>query len=118
MVREPSYSSLLIRVLQSDSEVEFNESFILFSINFSVIVFSFQYVPETPSYLLYTNQEARAEKSLQWLRGPEADISSEMATIHSNIRRMRDQGTSCRNVLVPQLLKPLLITCGLMFFQR
>ena len=77
-----------------------------------------QYVPETPSYLLYTNQEARAEKSLQWLRGPDTDISAEMATIHSNIRRMREQGTNCKNVLVPQLLKPLMITCGLMFFQR
>ena len=75
-------------------------------------------MPETPSYLLYTNQEIRAEKSLQWLRGPDADISSELATIHSNIRRMKELGTNCKNILVPQLLKPLLITCGLMFFQR
>jgi len=52
------------------------------------------------------------------LRGPDADISGEMATIHSNIRRMKEQGTGCRNVIVPQLVKPLAITCGLMFFLR
>ena len=44
--------------------------------------------------------------------------SGEMATIHSNIRRMKEQGTGCRNVIVPQLVKPLAITCGLMFFLR
>ena len=44
--------------------------------------------------------------------------SGEMATIHSNIRRMKEQGSGCKNVLVPQLIKPLLITCGLMFFLR
>ena len=44
--------------------------------------------------------------------------SGEMATIHSNIRRMKEQGTACKNVLVPQLIKPLMITCGLMFFLR
>jgi len=83
-----------------------------------MLLITAQYIPETPSFLLYTNQEERAERALQWLRGPDADISGEMATIHSNIRRMKDQGTGCKNVIVPQLVKPLLITCGLMFFLR
>ena len=75
-------------------------------------------VPETPSFLLYTHQEEKAERALQWLRGEEADVSAEMATIHGNIRRMREQGADCRRVLVPQLVRPLLLTCGLMFFHR
>ena len=75
-------------------------------------------VPETPSFLLYTHQEEKAEAALQWLRGEDADVTAEMATIHSNIRRMREQGTDCQRVLVPQLVRPLLVTCGLMFFHR
>ena len=51
-------------------------------------------VPETPSFLLYTHQEEKAERALQWLRGEEADVSAEMATIHGNIRRMREQGAA------------------------
>ena len=78
----------------------------------------YRYVPETPSFLLYTHQEEKAERALQWLRGEEADVSAEMATIHGNIRRMREQGADCRRVLVPQLVRPLLLTCGLMFFHR
>ena len=75
-------------------------------------------MPETPSFLLYTHQEEKAERALQWLRGDDADVSAEMATIHSNIRRMKEQGTDCQRVLVPQLVRPLLVTCGLMFFHR
>ena len=39
-----------------------------------MLLISAQYVPETPSFLLYTDQESRAEKALQWLRGPDADM--------------------------------------------
>ncbi len=83
-----------------------------------MLFFTARSVPETPSFLLYTNQEEKAEKALQWLRGTETDVSAEMATIHSNVRRMREQGTDCKGVLVPQLVRPLLITCGIMFFHR
>ena len=83
-----------------------------------MLLITAQYVPETPSYLLYTNQEEKAEKSLQWLRGSETDISRELSTIHSNIRRMKDQGRECKKILVPQLIKPFLITAGLMVFLR
>ena len=39
-----------------------------------MLLITAQYVPETPSFLLYTDQESRAEKALQWLRGPDADM--------------------------------------------
>lgn len=77
-----------------------------------------RFIPETPSFLLYNNEEEKAEKALQWLRGSNVDVSAELATIHCNIKRMKEQGSSCKTVLVPQLVRPLLITCGLMFFHR
>ena len=83
-----------------------------------MLLITAQYVPETPSYLLYSNQEEKAVKSLQWLRGSETDISRELSTIHSNVRRMKEQGSGCKKILVPQLIKPLLITSGLMLFLR
>ncbi len=117
---------------------------------------TYRFVPETPSYLLYTNQEERAERSLRWLRGGSwstrrshlgshscwwsrerirdrgeeeevrseevPDVSEEMATIHSNIRRAKEEqrgaARCCRDTLVPRLLKPLALTCGLTFFHR
>lgn len=39
-----------------------------------MLLITAQYIPETPSFLLYTNQEEKAEKALQWLRGPDADM--------------------------------------------
>ena len=39
-----------------------------------MLLITAQYIPETPSFLLYTNQEERAERALQWLRGPDADM--------------------------------------------
>ena len=83
-----------------------------------MLLITAQYVPESPSFLLYTNQEEKAVKSLQWLRGSETDISRELSTIHSNVRRMKEQGSECKKILVPQLIKPLLITSGLMLFLR
>ena len=47
-----------------------------------MLLITAQYVPESPSYLLYNNQEEKAVKSLQWLRGSETDISRELSTIH------------------------------------
>lgn len=50
------------------------------------------------------------------------DVAEEMATIHSNIRRAKEDQRSaahcCRDALVPRLLKPLALTCGLTFFHR
>ncbi len=103
-----------------------------------------RFVPETPSYLLYTNQEEEAEKALRWLRGgwkrkkgkrhrlggneyeeeEEVDVSAEMATIHSNIRRAKEDqrrrsgADCCRATMAPKLLRPLALTCGLAVFHR
>ena len=54
-----------------------------------------RFVPETPSHLLYSGREAEAERALRWLRR-RTDVSSELSTIHANVRRMREQGTDCQ----------------------
>ena len=46
-----------------------------------MLVVTVQYEPETPSYLLLTEQMEQAEGSLQWLRGKNADIFVELAII-------------------------------------
>lgn len=80
------------------------------------------FVPETPSCLLLREKEEEAAKSLQWLRGPDADIRQELATIRTNIlasKHYHDGRTGRFKVLLSKrLTRPVLITCGLMFFQR
>jgi len=83
-----------------------------------MLIVTMQYTPETPSYLVYSGQIARAERSLQWLKGEMADVSTELGILQLNIRRMKEQGSGCKSVLVPQLVKPVLLTSVLMFFNR
>ncbi|XP_063834227.1 facilitated trehalose transporter Tret1-like [Ostrinia nubilalis] len=87
-----------------------------------LLFFALIFVPETPSSLLLRGKEQEAEKSLQWLRGPDADIRQELATIRTNIlaSKQYNDGNSCRVkiLLSKRLTRPVLITCGLMFFQR
>lgn len=86
-----------------------------------LLFFALFFIPETPSSLLLRGKEQEAEESLQWLRGPEADIRQELATIRTNIlaSKMYGNHTSKLKVLLSKrLTRPVLITCGLMFFQR
>ncbi|XP_063238156.1 facilitated trehalose transporter Tret1-like [Bacillus rossius redtenbacheri] len=74
------------------------------------------YVPETPSYLVLAGREEEAAASLQWLRGPGADVARELATIRANVLAAREQ--RLRRWGGKALLRPALTTCGLMLFQR
>ncbi|QQP36954.1 Uncharacterized protein FKW44_022209, partial [Caligus rogercresseyi] len=84
-------------------------------------------VPETPSFLVFTNQEKRAERSLRWLRGASyaydvcdeesIGVAEELATLHANIRRKKEMRSCCsKKTALSELLGPLSITCGVMFF--
>lgn len=81
-------------------------------------------LPETPSYLLLKGKDEEAAKSLQWLRGPESDIRQELVTIRTNIlasRQFGNTGQTCEKFTVlfsKKMMGPVLITCGLMLFQR
>lgn len=87
-----------------------------------LLFFVLFFIPETPSSLLLRGREQEAEESLQWLRGPEADIRQELATIRTNIlasKLYNGSHTSKLKILMSKrLTRPVLITCGLMFFQR
>lgn len=75
-------------------------------------------IPETPSFLLYQGHEAEAAASLLWLRGGQ-DISQELETMRANIDSMREEETiTCHKEFRKELVSPILITCGLMVFQK
>ncbi|XP_026491949.1 facilitated trehalose transporter Tret1-like [Vanessa tameamea] len=80
------------------------------------------FIPETPSSLLLRGKEEEAADSLQWLRGPDADIRQELATIRTNILASKQyhdgRAGKFKVLLSKRLTRPVLITCGLMFFQR
>lgn len=75
------------------------------------------YVPETPSYLVYTGQRKRAEDALKWLRDrdEDGDVDAELDIMLENVSRKSSNKRNWRN---KRLVKPLLITCGLTFFAR
>ncbi|XP_041971626.1 facilitated trehalose transporter Tret1-like [Aricia agestis] len=88
------------------------------------------YIPETPSYLVLIGKDEEAYKSLLWLRGPNSDVAQELATIRTNVlasknfsqRQSQMSSSQFLNSLdvrtANRLLGPILVTCGLMMFQR
>ncbi|XP_068236877.1 facilitated trehalose transporter Tret1-like isoform X1 [Palaemon carinicauda] len=75
-------------------------------------------IPETPSYLLYQGRDDDAATSLSWLRGG-LDVSQELDTMRANIDAMREEDeVTCYREWRRDLIKPVLITCGLMIFQK
>ena len=77
-------------------------------------------IPETPRWYISKGKTKRARKSLQWLRGRNADVSDELTTVekmHVESERQATQGTF-NELLKSSNLKPLLISLGLMFFQQ
>lgn len=79
-------------------------------------------LPETPSFLLLKGKDEEAAESLQWLRGPDTDTRQELATIRTNILASKQFSDTDRQpikvLLSKRLMGPVLITCGLMLFQR
>ena len=75
-------------------------------------------VPETPSFLLFQGDDLEAEKAYRWLN-PGCDVTERLATMKDNIRDMQDEGIpSCYKKMHRDVVKPLLITCGMMIFQK
>jgi facilitated trehalose transporter len=58
-------------------------------------------------------------KSLQWLRGKDADVSHELREIENmNNESMKNSSGSTFELFNKSNVKPLLISLGLMFFQQ
>jgi facilitated trehalose transporter len=77
-------------------------------------------IPETPRWFISKGKTKRARKSLQWLRGKDADVFDELTTIekmHVESERQASQG-ALSELLKGSNFKPLLISLGLMFFQQ
>ncbi|KAG7201532.1 hypothetical protein KM043_004283 [Ampulex compressa] len=77
-------------------------------------------IPETPRWYISKGKTKKARKSLQWLRGKDADITEELTTvekIHVESERNSTQG-AMSEILKKNHFKPLLISLGLMFFQQ
>jgi len=73
-------------------------------------------MPETPRWSLGNNRRSEALTSLLWLRGHEGDIEGECFTIEATLDRQEKM--AWRDWLSPVIVKPLIISIGLMVFQQ
>ncbi|XP_023712857.1 facilitated trehalose transporter Tret1 isoform X3 [Cryptotermes secundus] len=77
------------------------------------------FIPETPRWYFSKAKGKCAMKSLQWLRGKDADISQELKEIENiNNESLKSPSGSSFELFNKSNLKPLLISLGLMFFQQ
>ncbi|XP_044174405.1 solute carrier family 2, facilitated glucose transporter member 8-like [Acropora muricata] len=79
------------------------------------VVFMFS-MPETPRWSLEKNRRNEALIALQWLRGPDADNEKECDTIVDSFDH--NENLKWRDFLSPVILKPLVISIGLMVIQQ
>ena len=75
-------------------------------------------IPETPSFLLYTGSDEEAVRNYAWLNSGE-DVTQQMQTMKENIQDIKQEDmTTCYKEWRRDLVRPVLITCGLMVFQK
>lgn len=77
-------------------------------------------IPETPRWYVSKGKEGPARKALQWLRGKEANIETEIRGViksHAEAQKMANSN-QMMELLKRRNLKPLLISLGLMLFQQ
>lgn len=89
-----------------------------FPIPFLILMFL---IPETPRYYISKGRTEMAQKSLQWLRHKNADITEEFSNIEQIHQEAleRSNAQSTVSLLMKKChFKPLLISLGLMFFQQ
>lgn len=76
------------------------------------------FVKESPVYLLTKGKEDKAAASLQYFRGSNYNIQTELDMMRESIEEAKRNKASFRDLLKPYNLKPLLISIALMFFQQ
>ncbi|XP_057379573.1 facilitated trehalose transporter Tret1-2 homolog [Daphnia carinata] len=75
-------------------------------------------MPETPSWLVSHNRESQAKDALQQLRGKYTNIESEFQRIKTNVDSQLPNASYSKILTSGHLIKPLLISLALMFFQQ
>lgn len=80
-------------------------------------------IPETPRWYISKGKTKMSRKSLQWLRGKDADITDELALIQKSHQEYLDSEQNESQNTISELLKnknlvPLFISLGLMLFQQ
>ncbi|KAI9559970.1 hypothetical protein GHT06_013978 [Daphnia sinensis] len=75
-------------------------------------------MPETPSWLVSHNREPQAKDALQQLRGKYTNIESEFQRIKTNVNSQLPNASYAKILTSVHLMKPLLISLALMFFQQ
>ena len=67
----------------------------------------------------FADQQKKARKALQWLRGPDADVTQEFNEIEKANQVNKSQEPPTFTTIYNRMyMKPLLISLGLMFFQQ
>ncbi|KAF6208564.1 hypothetical protein GE061_017022 [Apolygus lucorum] len=80
------------------------------------------FIPETPTWYMNKGNQKAAQKALKWLRGNDADITTELAEISKNSQAQDEDSASLMECLKDFFkwhhMWPLSISLGLMFFQQ
>lgn len=84
-----------------------------------LLVAVFWWMPETPQYLLGKNRRHEAERTLRWLRGPDADLSAEIEDMQKELDDAARQRAGVMSMVTSKAPRMALICgLGLMFFQQ
>ncbi|XP_018012769.1 facilitated trehalose transporter Tret1 isoform X2 [Hyalella azteca] len=73
---------------------------------------------ESPVFLLSKNKSQEAKEALQFFRGEHYNIEPELQQLTQSIEEAQRNKASFRDLKTPYILKPLLISLALMFFQQ
>lgn len=81
--------------------------------------FLFFFMPESPIYLIKINKDNNARKSLKFLRGKYAEVSSEISDIKKDIENSPEEKASLKEILTNKHYFRCLIACTILFlFQQ
>ena len=75
------------------------------------------FAPETPRWLLLNGQKSRARETLQWLRGLEADVSSELEEMDERLNN-QESTFHLSEFQKPEIWKPAVIAIMILIFQQ
>lgn len=76
------------------------------------------FAKESPNFLLSKGKLDKATESLQYFRGKDYNIQTELNMLQQSVEDAKRNKASFRDLLKPYILKPLLISLTLMFFQQ